>query len=535
MKNHNSQFLKQATILASAGLIARLLGFLYRIPMQNILGDDGTGVYGASYNLYMFFFVLSSAGIPAAIAKMVSTRMALKQYENALKVFKVSLVISGFLGFVFMLIMFFFAPQLSSFFSSYHVVYSLRTLAPTVFIVSIMSVYRGYFQGLGNSMPTAISQIIEQLLNAIFSVILIYILIDEGIGIAAAGGTAASGIGAFFGLIFILFVYTISKRRHVLRITKSRKNYKQESSKKLGLELILTAIPIIAGTAIFTITNIIDTRMVVDILQDTGFTYSEAWMLYGQLNGKYVVITTLPVAVAAAIATALIPSISRSVTLKEIKSTRHKINMALRTAMLICIPAAMGIGVMANQILLFLFPNNPDGGILLQVGALSVLFLALSQVATGILHGLHILKVPILAALIGATIKIFLNIWLIAIPSINIIGAVISTTVCYIIASTINLTKVYKATNSKMDVSNIFIKPIFASVVMGLVCFVVYHSFFLLFPSNTISLILAIFISIITYFSIMICIGGITKTELHYLPLGNKIFAILQKLGIIVK
>ena len=534
MKNadSNSQFLKQATILASAGLIARLLGFLYRIPMQNILGDDGTGVYGAGYNLYMFFFVLSSAGMPAAIAKMVSARTALKQHQNALKVLHVSLIISGVLGFIGMSAMFLGASFLSAFFNSYHVVYSLMALAPTVLIVAIMSVFRGYFQGLGNSMPTAISQVLEQILNAIFSVVLVYILIDEGIGIAAAGGTAASGIGAFFGLLFILFVYAIGRDRRVARIRKHRQIHKPESGRKIAIELISTAVPIIAGTAVFTITNIIDTRMVVGILQDTGFTYNEAWRLYGQLNGKYVVITTLPVAIAAAISTALIPSISKSIALKTNQEIMHKTNMALRFAMIICVPAAMGIGVMAHQILLFLFPNNPDGGALLQVGAVSILFLALNQVSTGILHGMHILKVPLVAALLGAAVKVGLNYVLISMPNINIIGAVISTTVCYLIASTINLTTVYKATGAKVDVFGIFVKPIFASIVMGFVCFVIYYFVYLLFPSNSISLLFAIGFSIVTYFSTMIFIGGITRQELVHLPMGYKMIARLENIGV---
>lgn len=530
MKKH-SQFLVQATILATAGLIARLLGFLYRIPMQNILGDAGTGVYGQGFNLYMFFFVLSSAGMPAAISKMVSKRVALRQHQNALKVLKVALILSGTLGLIGMVALFFLAPTFAAFFSSQHVIYSLQALAPTVFIVAIMSVFRGYFQGLGNSMPTAVSQVVEQILNAIFSVLLVYILIDEGIGIAAAGGTAASGIGAFFGLIFIFFVYRLGRDRQVRKIKKYKHLHYPESGKKIAIEIIFTAAPIVAGTAIFSITNIIDTRMVVTTLMSTGFTYYDALGLFGQLNGKYVVITTLPVAIATAIATALIPSISSSVTLNEKEVTRQKINMALKFTMIICIPAAVGIGVMANQILLFLFPANPEGAILLQFGSVSVLFLALTQVATGILHGMHILKVPLIAALLGAVVKILLNYLLIPLPQINVLGAVISTTVCYIIASIINLTAVYKVAHAKIDFAGIFIKPILSSLIMGIVCYITFYLVYLIYPSNSISLIVAIAFSILSYFFSMIFIGGLTKVEMSYLPMGSRLTKLLDRVG----
>ncbi|MCL1995889.1 MAG: polysaccharide biosynthesis protein [Defluviitaleaceae bacterium] len=530
-RQSQSHFLMQATILATAGLLARVMGFLYRIPMQNILGDAGTSVYGQAYSLYMFFFVMSSAGMPAAISKMVSHRIAMKQPKNALKVLNVALLVTGSLGFFGMFAMFFGANALAALLSSQHVFYSLQVLAPTVFIVSIMSVYRGYFQGLGNSLPTAVSQLVEQILNAVFSVILVFILIDEGIAIAAAGGTAASGIGAVFGLFFMVFVYNIDRRRRSKTIRKYRRTEKPEPAHKIAIELVSTAFPIVAGTAIFSITNIIDVYMVVNILVDIGFSYMESQELFGQLIGKYVVITTLPVAIATAIAMALIPSITKSVTLGDLHDTHNKINMALRFTMLICAPAAMGVGVMAYQILLFLFPHHPEGGILLQVGAVSILFLAINQVATGILYGFNMLKVPLIAALFGATVKILLNFLLIPIPHINVTGAVISTTVCYFIASSINLATAYKVAKSKMDIMGIFVKPILAATIMGLMCYVIYNTVFLAISSNAISLFIAILASIVTYFGIMVILGGLTKAELRYLPMGGKIIRVLERNG----
>jgi len=199
-----SGFLVQATTLAVASMLVRVMGFLYRIPMQNILQDEGTGIYAHAFNIYLLFFVISSAGLPAAISKMVSTRLAREQPENAREVFRVSMYLALVTGSIGMLVMYFGAGFFANILGSDLVIASIKTLGPTVLIVAILSVFRGYFQGMGNAMPTASSQVIEQGFNAFFSIFLAYVLIDEGFEIAAAGGTAASGIGAFFGLLVII-------------------------------------------------------------------------------------------------------------------------------------------------------------------------------------------------------------------------------------------------------------------------------------------------------------------------------------------
>ena len=522
----------QATILATAGLSARLLGFLYRIPMQNILGDDGTGVYSQAYNLYMLFFVISSAGMPAAISKMVSERVAHKQYNNAYKVLKTAMVVAGIIGFIGMVAMYVWADIWADLLASQHIAMSLRALAPAVFITAVMSVFRGYFQGLGNSIPTAVSQVIEQMLNALFSVFLVWLLIDDGISYAAAGGTAASSIGALAGFIFMWFVYHLNRSPQKWRIKKYKSIELPEPTLNIIKEMVTTAFPIVAGIAVFSITNLIDMRMVTHILQDTGFSYEEALRMLGQLSGKFVVLTTLPVSVATAISIAIIPSIAESQALNEKALTKSKVNSALRFAMLICIPAAVGLSVMADQVLMFLFPDNPDGGILLQVGGISIIFLAISQVSTGILQGMNAFRVPILSAVVGGAIKIFFNQLLISQVHLNIVGAVIATVFCYGVAAFINLSFVQLKTQVKIDILSVFGKPVLASMVMGLVCYVVFYTFYLFYPSNTIALGLAIISSLLTYFGVMVFLRGITKTEMRMIPGGKIAMRYLEKMGI---
>ncbi len=512
-------FVKQAVILAIASLLVRFMGFLYRLPLTELIGDLGNGYYGAGYNLYTFFLILSSAGIPAAISKLVSERNAKGEYENSHRVFKAALIVSGTLGFIAMLALFFGASTLARLVKTPQSYHSILTLAPTVFTVAIMAVFRGYFQGMGTTVPTAASQVIEQLFNAVFSVLLAYILVKESVVLGAAGGTAGTGIGAFFGLATVFVIYLRNRSSIILKIKRSKTRVKQESYKSLAITIIKVAAPIIAGTAIFSITSLLDNFMVKDrLLASLAFSQNQSDELYGQLVGKYVLLTTLPVSIATALATAAVPNISASVLLDSKATVSRKINMILKLAMLVSIPAAVGLSVLAQPIISLLMAKNPGGAILVQIGGVSVVFLALAQISTGLLQGIGKVSVPAFAAFFGALIKMPINYFLIINPKINVIGAVISTTVCYVVASVIDVTVLAKATGTKIDFKGIFIKPTISSGVMGLACFSTYNLLRMLGAGNAVSTIASIFVGGGVYFVILFLLGGISAQDLKVIP-----------------
>nr|WP_317357100.1 polysaccharide biosynthesis protein [uncultured Tyzzerella sp.] len=529
-----TKFIKHAAILAVASLLVRLLGFLYRLPLTNMLGDEGNGIYSAGFYLYNFFLVMSSAGLPAAISKIVSEKIALEEYRNVKKTFKIALILSGGVGLIFSIIMFVSAKGFSKIIGSPDSYYTILTLSPTVFIVSIMSVFRGYFQGLGTTVPTALSQVIEQIFNAIFSIYLAYLLVGISLPLGAAGGTMGTGIGALAGLIYIFIIY-INRKTYINRkLSKRTHKYRIETNKEIAIKIIKTAAPIIAGTAIFSMTNLIDMQMVNSrLLASNAFTEKEVTSLYGQLTGKYVTLTTLPVSISTALATAVLPSIASSMIQKDIKTVRKKIDVSLRLTMIISIPAAIGMGVLSDEILLLLFPNYSEGGSLLKWGALSIIFLALCQIITGILQGIGKMTIPAKNAFIGSLIKIPINYFLIAIPSINVIGAIISTTVCYIIASILNFMELKKFTKIKPDYKGILVKPTIASIVMGVACYFSYKGLFYISQSNTISTLISIFVSVIVYLVSLAFIGGFKREDLSLLPMGRKIIYILERFKLI--
>jgi len=523
-------FVKQAAILAFAGILVRILGFLYRLPLTGMIGDEGNGIYSAGFYLYNMFLVMSSAGLPAAISKMVSEKIALGQYSNAKKIFNVSLLIASTAGLICSIVMFFGARKFCYIIQSPRSYYSILTLSPTIFIVAVMSVFRGYFQGMNTTVPTALSQVIEQIFNAVFSVYLAWVLVGYGIEFGAAGGTAGTGIGALAGLLFIIGIFIKNRQNINKEFSADKGNYKIESNTEIAFNIIKISVPIIAGTAIFSMTNLIDMKMVNSRLAASGaFTPKQIDALYGQLTGKYVTLSTLPVSISTALATAVLPSIASSVVKKDHAAVQSKISTTLRLTMIISIPAAVGMGVLSRQILSLLFPGYPDGAMLLTIGSISIIFLALSQIATGILQGIGKIKTPAINAFIGSILKIPVNYFLIVIPQINVSGAVISTTVCYIVASVLNLRVLVKSTDVKLDYNTILIKPTIASLIMGAGCYAIYKILFILIPSNTICTLIAIIAAVFIYFFSMAVIRGFIREDLQQMPMGGKLIKFLEK------
>ena len=518
-----SGFAKQAAILAAATLVARFLGFLYRLPLTYLIEDRGNALYGVGFQFYLFLLVLSSAGIPNAVSKMVSERLARAEYRSAHAVFRAAMVVAVVFGVAGSVLLWVMAGYFAVWFGFPESVYAIRAVAPAVLLVAIMAVFRGYFQGMNNSVPTAISQVVEQFFNVVFKIWLAFIFIDN-IEWAAAGATAGTGIGAFLGLLTLLGIYKLVSPKIQSRMRHDVSG-KVERPRTLIKEVIRTAFPIILGAAIYSIANFIDMAMVSHRMRASGaFTQMEIDALYGQLTGKFVVLTTLPISISTALAIAVLPSIAGSTATKDFKAVADKIGKALRLSTLISIPAAVGIGVMAEPILMLLFPSNPEGAALLQAGAVSVIFLSLVQVATGALQGIGKIMVPVIAAATGALVKIPLNYVLIAQPEINVIGAVISTCICYFLAAIINMAALKKFTGIKIDWLGIFVKPLTAAVLMGIACFISYYVLIMLTAvHNAAATLFAVGLGMAVYFIMLLLLGGIHDEDIGRMPFVGRV------------
>lgn len=527
-------FVQQATILAVAGFASRFLGFIFRLIVTRMIGDEGNGIYGISYYLYTFFLVMSSAGLPNAISKMVSERLSFNHYEEAHKVFKVSMLFAGAIGLLSSLVLFFGVDFFTAITKSPRSKMSIMVLAPTVFIVSLVSVYRGYFQGMNNTVPTAFSQIVEQIVNVIVSIVMTKYLMSTTTpgGDAIARGSAGAISGTMVGGLAALLVMFVVFQMVTPYLNKQRRKDVSKkpiySEKEVLIELLKTAFPIVIGTAVFSISNLIDAVMVKNSLQLSGnFTDQQIEALYGQLTGKYTTVVTLPVSISTSLATAALPTVAASYVRGEFKDVKNKINSALRITMMIAVPAAVGIGVLADPIIRLLFPSHPTGSTLLQVGSISVVFLSLAQISTGLLQAIGSVGIPVIGALMGTLIKIPLNYFLVKIPSINVIGAVIATMACNLVASGIDMYFLTKRTGIKTDIQHIFIKPALSAGFMGLICYIAYNLVFFITKINAIATLIAVLMGVVSYVLFMILFKGLKESDVRLLPYGNKLASIL--------
>ncbi len=537
MSKDNS-FLKGAAILGMAGVVVKILGAIYRIPIGNIIADEGMGYYQTAYPLYVLLLTISTAGFPVAIAKLVSEKRALGDYRSAHKVFKVALLglfMAGILTSLFVLIA---AKPIVESIGNPNAYYSFIALIPALFFVPIMSAFRGLFQGRQNMTPTAISQIAEQFFRVVTGLSLTYLLLDKGIPIAAGGASFGGSAGALIGAMVIIFIYFREKKEinHEIENSLIDKEYRVTTIIK---DLLIIAIPITIGASIAPIMDTIDAGLVLRRLQSINYTKAQANDMYGQLKGFAQTLINLPQIFSIAIAMSIVPAIANATARKKKNEIKDIISSGIRITLLIGLPCAFGLFVLAKPIIGLLYYKKTlesinSTGLILQYLSFGVISLTLVQALTAILQGLGKPIIPVISLATGALAKIILTYSLTVIPSINIKGAAISTVVAYSIAAIIDLIAIVAITKLKFNYKNIFMKPLISSLGMAIVAKV---SFMFLsgLIGDKLSTIVAILLAGMVYIILLVITGSITPEDMALLPKGDKIKDKLGKYNILDK
>lgn len=547
-KKKNNSFLLQGMILAAAGIVTRLIGIAYRIPVNNILGDEGQGFYGCAFSIYNIALLLTSYSLPLAVSKLVSARVSKKEYKNAMRIFKGALLFALIVGALVGILVFVCSDYIAgNIMSLKFSAYALRVLAPGLFIVAIMGVIRGFFQGMGTMVPTALSQIVEQIVNAIVSIIGASYLLEMGkkaveskknpslpFAYGAAGGTLGTVSGALVGLLFLLAVFAIFYPNLKRRIQKD-KNRDLEGYGDVYKVLLLTIAPVILSTAIYNISETLDQGIFSNIMVAQGHTEKETAELLGMFTGKYNTLINIPLAIANALGAALIPSLTATVATGSRRDINAKINMVIRFVMMIAIPCFVGFLVLAEPILDLLYSGNIEiPARMLQLGAISVVFYCLSTVTNAILQGVNKMTTPVKHGsislgvhLVGLYIMLIVFKWEIyAVVAGNII---FSLSMCVL-----NARALKKATRYKQEVSRTFITPLKAAVVMGVVTVIVNFLIGLIAP-QAITTLIALLFAVATYGVALLKFGALTSDEIVALPKGAKIYKLLQKFHLIAE
>jgi len=496
--------IKGSIILGVAGILTRFLGLFFRWPLIMLIGDEGIGYYQMSYPLYMFFIAMAS-GVPVAISKMISEKNATNDVYGSFEVMKESAILMTIIGTGTTLALFFFARPIVSFLKwDPKAYYSLIGISFAPIVISFVTIFRGFFQGLQNMTPSAISQIIEQIGRVIFGVGLAVFLLPKGIEYSAGGAAFGATAGAVLGGAYLYSNYKRVKKRYAIKRVRS--------NPEILNTILKIAIPISLGTTVSSIMNLIDSILVPQKLLDAGFTNVQSTVLYAQLTGKASVIVNIPLTLSMAICTSLIPIIAENFILKKQKELKSKIDASMKMASVIAIPCTFGLFFLAEPVMKFIFPGRFEGIEILKYLSLTIPFIIITQTTTAILQGTgHYIK-PVINLLIGCLIKIVLTWVLVPMEIFNIYGAVLASFGAYLTVSILNIVMMKFTLRVKLNLYEILIKPCYASSIMMLIVLISYNILYKNTVSNGISCLTSIFLGMIVYI-IMIIVFKVFNIE----------------------
>lgn len=526
-------FLKGAALLGAAGMLVKVLGAFFRIPLGNIIGSDGMGYYQVGYSIYNFLLAFTAAGFPTAISTLVAAKRGLGDYRGAHRVFRVAfrmLFVLGGLGALF--VMFFSGFLSERVFSNPKAYYAILAMGPAIFFVSILAAFRGYFQGMKDMAPTAASQVVEQLGRVVFglagALVLVFVLVRE-VQYAAAFASFGASIGAFFGALTLWRIYKGRKAKIVKGFAEGVR-LEKEPVTVIMKDLVRVALPIAIGTSIVPLMNMFDAFLVVRRLQMVGFTYMEANSLYGQLQGMANTLVNLPQVLTIAIAVSVVPVISEAFTLENHHKVRRDTKSALRVGLLIGLPASVGLGVLAGPIMSLLFPNEPESiGMILLTLAPAVIFLSQIQVLTGVLQGLGRPDIPVRNLMVGALVKFGVTYVLTGIEVLNVRGAAIGTVLAYIIAFSLNFRAVKRYTRGKISFREIAARPVISALGMGIIVLISYQILGFIIGGR-LSTVVAILIGGVSYGVLLMLTQAVKKEDFELIPKGEKLHRLMKRL-----
>lgn len=560
-KAENSRsFMNNVTVILISQIIVKLFGMVYRIVITNApgFGDDGLGLYNVGFQVYTLLLAISSVGIPNAISKMTSERIAVNDYKGAHKIFKAAMVLFSAIGIVFTLILFFgadFFAHLIHMERSNHV---MRALSPSLFFVCVSSVIRGYFTGMKNMRATSNSQVLEQIFKCVLTIVLVYaaayLISDHNpnkVPYMAAYANLATSLATTISFLYLIYFYYKRKRGIQASIDASSGEELTESNRRLMISILMISVPISLGSIITAVNRVIDTATVsrgIEIAFQTVIPAhgnvpavphpslaqlgKEVERLTGLL-AKSDILYNMPLAVNFAFATVLVPYVASAMKVKNYEEAAAKVNYSLLVSILIILPCAIGLITLAEPIYNIIYFRTPGGHDLLQLVSVSLIFAALAQTMTGSLQGIGKVYVPAISLLFGCIAKIILNIVLIRIPAVNIYGAAISSIACQFISCAICFVVLKKYCKLKIAPVKYIIKPLIAGVIMGAAAVGVYKLIMLVlhggFVQNLISTVIAIGVAVVVYFVLVFALKIMNEDEVKQLPAGNKIYNLLLK------
>lgn len=534
-------FVFQAGILAAAGMLVKVISLIYRSPLLSIIGIEGNGYYSAAINIYTIILLISSYSIPSAISKVIAQRLAFKEYRNAQRVFVCALLYVLIVGGTASILTFVGAPFLVK--ENPNAVVALRVLSPTIFFSGFLGVLRGYFQAHSSMLHTSISQVLEQIMNAAISILaarlLINMVIDEDSTTKAIYGSAGSavgtGAGVVTGLLFMFAMYQLN-RKIIRRRVERDQSWHEESYREIFKVIFTIVTPFILSTFIYNCSTVINMTIYYDIMDFKHVDDVIASNNYGIFATQAIAVVNIPIAIASAMSSAMIPGVSASYARGGFEQTRRQVSKAIQMTMLISIPAMVGMAVLPKPIMQFIFPQKESldmaSGLLMALAATIVLY-GLSTLTNAVLQGIGKVNTPVFHAAIALVIQVAGLVLLLFKTELDLYALACANIIYSLVMCVLNQWSVRRNLDYRLDIVKIFLKPLFSAGVMGAVAFGVYHGLILLIPVSRIVLLVAIGVGACVYFAILLLIGGVSEEELSAFPKGELLVRLAHKMHLL--
>lgn len=566
MKNNGKNFLQGALILAGANFLVKIIGALFKVPLRELVGDDGMGIFNVAYQIYTFMFIIATAGFPIAVSKMVAESIANNDEYDAKRVFQTAAILLGIIGVAGSTALYTFADNLAGFLGNADSALGIRVIAPAVFFVSLLSAYRGYFQGRQNMYPTAASEVVEASAKLLLGIAAASAIMGMKVAVSPGGSSGLSShertllsstgailgvtAGTFLALLLLMIIYGCRKKKIKAipgQIIRTRKNILKN--------LVLIAVPITIGASVSSLTSLVDlatimNRLVVNpkvfdsyshlFAEGTEFwgkALEEGWQgavllqkkansLYGLYTGQAQTMFNLPLTIVVGLSMSIVPAISTALAGRKLGEAGGMTSSILRITMLFALPCAVGFYVLSSPILLVLY-SDANAGELLQKLAFAVPFVAFVSVSNSVLQSYGKVYYPVVNMLVGGIVKVVMNYALIPVWGID--AAPVATTACYGTIALLNCICIALKLKVKINVIDMLVKPLCAALVMGAATIVFYNMLSGFMSGSRLVTLAAIAVGAVVYLLAVFAVKGIKREDVMNMPMGEKIATILTK------
>lgn len=538
----------QAGILAMASMIVRVIGLLYRAPLTAIIGDEGNGYYGTAYNIYTIILMVSSYSMPSAISKLMAQKLAVGEYRNANRVFRCALTYGVLVGLVGSGLLFFGArflvPDVA--------VCVLQVFAPTVFLFGILGSMRGYFQARGSMVPTSVSQILEQLANAVVSIAAAWLLMQTAVGadptrraqLGAMGSALGTGAGVLIALLFMVFCFRRSKEGRKAEILSDATG-KEEKYRIFLRDTVLVITPFMLSGVIMNLTTSLNQTIYMRMLIDLkGAGEIATTTLYGIFSNKAVVISNIPISIATAVSSAIIPGISAAYARRDETGARRQVGNAIRITSIIAIPSAVGLAVLARPITMLMFPQMESlelASSLLSLLAVTVIFYSISTITNAALQSIGRMNLPLVSAGIALVVQTVVLVLLLRFTDLDVRALVLVSILYSVMIFAVNQYYLRRFLGIRQDVRRDYLQPLVCAALMGAAAKAVYYLVSMaaepvenlpkgFYFRNLAATAAALLAAVLVYGYTMVRSGTIRRKDLLSMPKGQLLVRLMEKL-----